>query len=87
MGFGAREVEAGSKPSRSQTPHGPPALRQLTHGQHNGAVVPVVLVVLVVLVVAHDQQHGRAGVKQEHRSATSRILQGTDEIVVNAARP
>jgi len=50
-------------------------------------VVPVVLVVLVVLVVAHDQQHGRAGVKQEHRSATSRILQGTDEIVVNAARP
>ncbi len=50
----------------------------LTHGQHNGAVV---------LVVAHDQQHGRAGVKQEHRSATSRILQGTDEIVVNAARP
>ena len=56
----------------------------LTHGQHNGAVV---LVVLVVLVVAHDQQHGRAGVKQEHRSATSRILQGTDEIVVNAARP
>ncbi len=53
----------------------------LTHGQHNGAVV------LVVLVVAHDQQHGRAGVKQEHRSATSRILQGTDEIVVNAARP